>query len=108
MLAAIRVYPVKSLGGVDVPKAEVEPWGLWHDRRWLVLEPDGAVLTAREEHAMLGITATPVDDGGIALTGGAGSTLRMEAPVDGERVPTNLSRLDSVRWAGRDADDWLS
>jgi len=106
-LAAIRVYPVKSLAGVDVRDAEVQPWGLRHDRRWLLLEADGTVLTAREEHTMLGIAATPLAGGGIDLSCD-GSTLRVEPPLEGELLPTTLSRLESVRSAGREADEWLS
>ena len=108
MISAIRVYPVKSLAGADVAAAEVEPWGLRHDRRWLVLEPDGTVLTAREEHAMLGITATAADAGGVMLAARDGATLRVEPPVDGEPLPTSLSRLESVRSAGDGAHEWLS
>jgi uncharacterized protein len=64
VLASVHIYPVKSLGGVDVDEAYVEPWGLRDDRRWLVLNPDGTVLTAREQHRMLGVTARPA--GGMA------------------------------------------
>lgn len=106
-LTAIRLYPVKSLAGVDVVEAEVEPWGLRHDRRWVVFEPDGTRLSAREEHAMLGVTATPREDGGIVLSAD-GSTLSVSAPADGELVPVSVSRLESVRAAGCEADEWLS
>lgn len=41
-LAAVHLYPVKSLGGTGADRATVEPWGLRHDRRWLVLNPDGS------------------------------------------------------------------
>lgn len=108
MLARIRIYPVKSLAGVDVDEAVVEPWGLHHDRRWLLLEPDGEVLTAREEHQMLGITAFPLDDGEIELTARDRSSLRVSIPVGGHPLPTTLSRLESVRSAGPEADAWLS
>jgi uncharacterized protein YcbX len=108
LLASIHVYPVKSLGGVDVQEAHVEPWGLRDDRRWLVLNPDGTVLTAREQHPMVGVTAEPMGDGAISLTGLDGSTLRVEAPLNGELVGTSLARLDSVRLAAAEAADWLS
>lgn len=107
VLSAIRVYPVKSLAGVDVETAVVEPWGLRHDRRWIVLEPDGTVLTAREEHAMLAVTAAPRDDAGIVLTDGDGASIAVDAPVDAPALATSLSRLESVRSAGADADAWL-
>ena len=108
MLASIHIYPVKSLGGVEVHEAHVEPWGLRHDRRWLVLKPDGTVLTARKQHRMLGVKADPADDGGITLRGLDGSTLHVESPGDGTLAPLSLSRLDSVRLAASEASDWLS
>jgi len=107
-LAAINIFPVKSLGGVPASEADVQPWGLRQDRRWLVLNHDGTVLTARAERRMLGVTATPLDDSAIELTARDGSTLRVATPVAGEVVSTSLSRLESVRAAGPEADDWLS
>lgn len=38
-LASVHFYPVKSTMGHDVPEAEVEPWGLKDDRRYLVATP---------------------------------------------------------------------
>jgi uncharacterized protein YcbX len=73
----------------------VEPWGLRDDRHWLVLNPDGTVLTAREQHRMLGVTAEPAKDGDIRMTGLDGSTVHVEVPVDGVLAATMLSRLDS-------------
>jgi uncharacterized protein YcbX len=106
-VAAIHIYPVKSLAGQAVSEAQVEPWGLRHDRRWLVLEPDGTVLTAREEHRLLGLSAKPMGEG-IALTSRDGRTLTVSTPIDGELVPTAISRLESVRLAIGEAHRWLS
>jgi uncharacterized protein YcbX len=48
-LAGLRVYPVKSLPGVDVERATVAPGGtLARDRRWALFEGD-APLTAKRE-----------------------------------------------------------
>jgi uncharacterized protein YcbX len=69
VVTSIQIYPVKSLAGLGVPEGEVEPWGLRHDRRWLVLSPDGGVLTARERPQMLGIRARPLDRGANEQTG---------------------------------------
>ena len=106
-LTEIHIYPVKSLAGVSVPAADVEPWGLCHDRRWVVLEPDGTRLSAREEHRMLGLLATPTDTG-IELSSRDGDRLAVAAPDDGDLVPTSVSRLESVRIAHDDAHAWLS
>src|SRR4051812_8118420 len=106
-LAAIHIYPVKSMGGQAVSRADVEPWGLRNDRRWTVLEPDGSRLSAREDHRMLGLTGTPMP-GGIELRSRDGQRLAVAAPVEGELVPTSVSRLESVRLAPDEAHDWLS
>jgi uncharacterized protein YcbX len=106
-LAAIQVYPVKSMAGQSVAQAEVEPWGLRDDRRWVVLEPDGSRLSAREEHRMLGLSALPTA-GGIELCSRDGGGLVVATPIDGELVPTSVSRLESVRLAADEAHHWLS
>jgi len=106
-VAAIHIYPVKSLAGQSVQTAEVEPWGLRHDRRWVVLEPDGTRLSAREEHRMLGLTAVPTA-AGVELTTRDGDALFVPTPAQGELVPTTVSRLESVRVASDDAHRWLS
>lgn len=106
-LAAIYVYPVKSLAGVSVATAEVEPWALRYDRRWVLLTRDGTRLSAREEHAMLGLLAAPTHDG-IELTTRDGRSLRVRQPTSGARVRTSISRLDSVLLAPAEAHEWLS
>ncbi|TYB68580.1 MOSC domain-containing protein [Nonomuraea sp. PA05] len=67
-LASISYYPVKSTSGHEVAAAEVQPWGLAGDRRYLVADERGAVLTARQEPRLL--ACVPVLDGGtLTLTG---------------------------------------
>ena len=107
-VASIHLYPVKSLGGVGVERAGVEPWGLDGDRRWLVLDTDGTYLTAREEHRTLGITAAPRPGGGVRLTGLDGSTVDVDPPVDGPLAPSTISRLDAIRIASAEVHEWLS
>jgi len=46
-LAALYVYPVKSLGGVQVESAAVDALGLVGDRRFLVVDETGRFLTQR-------------------------------------------------------------
>lgn len=106
-LVSAHIHPVKSLAGVDVDRATVEPWGLRHDRRWVLLQPDGAVLTARTAPRMLGLTAVPGVDS-LTLTDRAGGSLVVPEPVAGPPAATTLSRLDSVRLATTEAHDWLT
>jgi uncharacterized protein YcbX len=108
IVSAVRLYPVKSLRGIDVPRAVVEPGGLRGDRRWMVVDRWGDVLTARECHALLSIQATPDDEGGVTLAAPGASPVHVAAPGRPADVLVRISRLDRATAAGEEADRWLS
>ena len=47
-LSSIHIHPVKSLGGFSVPEVRLTDRGLEHDRRWMLVDPEGRFLTQRE------------------------------------------------------------
>ncbi|MFL6078905.1 MAG: MOSC domain-containing protein [Ornithinibacter sp.] len=74
-LDALHLHPVKSTAVRAVLHADVEPWGLAGDRRWMVVDPTGECVTAREEHRLLSVTAdTTATDPGVP------HDLRLSAP----------------------------
>jgi uncharacterized protein len=107
-VSRVRVYPVKSLAGLDVARAAVEPWGLRADRRWMVVDAAGDVITARERHALLSVRAMPDDEGGLTLEADGAPSLHVDAPDGLADVPVGISRLDRATSAGPEADQWLS
>lgn len=46
-LSEIWIYPVKSLGGVNLRSAKVQPKGLQYDRRWMLIDQNGVAMTQR-------------------------------------------------------------
>lgn len=46
-ISGLHIYPVKSLGGIDVPSAQVTPRGLQHDRRYILINDKGEFMTQR-------------------------------------------------------------
>ncbi|MGR0319385.1 MOSC domain-containing protein [Agromyces sp. ZXT2-3] len=105
----LRLHPVKSFAGLDVGSAIVRPWGLEGDRRWGVVDPAGAPVTAREAKALLGLTAEPLADGGLLLAApGAGEPLRVDPPIGAAPIPVGHSRQHEALPAGDEADAWLS
>jgi len=44
---SIIIYPIKSLGGINVPKIMVEPPGLQYDRRFMLVDDDNNFITQR-------------------------------------------------------------
>ncbi|MVN75442.1 MOSC domain-containing protein [Hymenobacter sp. HMF4947] len=65
-LTGLFIYPVKSLGGISLPAAELTPQGLRHDRRWLVVDAQNRFLTQRE-HAEMALLAVEAAHNGFLL-----------------------------------------
>ncbi|NLU68191.1 MOSC N-terminal beta barrel domain-containing protein [Streptomyces sp. HNM0574] len=79
-LAAIHVYPVKALAGRGLDSAEVEPWGIAGDRRWLLTRPDGAKLTQREQPRLALASAELLPGGGLRVSAPGREPLEVEVP----------------------------
>ena len=101
-------YPVKSCRGQPLRDAAVEPWGLAGDRRWMIVDACGEVVTARERPCLLLVTPLP-QDGGIRLTGPGRPDLTVPVPPGDELIAVTVwdSRLLAAP-AGAAADAWVS
>jgi uncharacterized protein len=62
-LTGVNRYPIKSCRGHAVDKAVVEPWGLAGDRRWMLVDDAGLVVTARQYPQLVLITPEPGANG---------------------------------------------
>jgi uncharacterized protein len=106
-LSEITVYPVKSTRGTSLTEAEVEPWGLAQDRRWMVIDANSDKIDVQRYHRLQAITATP-KAAGLDLVAPGVATLSVDVPVRGEPVSVSLSRVGHAVSAGAAADAWLS
>jgi uncharacterized protein len=105
----LSIYPVKALRGTALTASAVAIWGLDHDRRWMVVQPDGRFLTQREIPAMacIGAHASP---GALTLAVDGGGALRVPVPAPPARrrqVQVWRDQLPALD-AGPDAAAWLS
>ncbi|OIN56631.1 MOSC domain-containing protein [Arsenicibacter rosenii] len=111
----IRIYPVKSLGGVSVTEAVVEEKGFRYDRRYMLVSPNGIFITQRSCHQM-----ALVD---VALTGNSIKVWHRHAPDNVFNLPPepaetpssasiNVTIWDShdvpATILSREADEWFS
>ena len=103
----LRIYPVKSLAGDSVAEAEVEPWGLAGDRRWGLVDPAGEKVTAREEHALLGLRAEQIDEDTIRIHDGDGDSILVETPLGLGPVPVSHARQGFANPADEDVNWWI-
>ena len=47
-ISHLYVYPIKSLGGIELSSAQLTDRGFEHDRRWMLVDEDHCFLTQRE------------------------------------------------------------
>jgi hypothetical protein len=108
-LEALYVYPIKSAAGIALDTAAIGPAGLAGDRRYMVVEPNGRFVTARQTPALLG--ARPRFDGeGLLVEAKGRPTLSLVPPsAAAPVVPVRVWR-DTVpaRRCGAEADAWFS
>ena len=110
-LTGLFIYPVKSLGGISLPAAQVTPRGLQHDRRWLIVDASGRFLTQRE-HPELALLAVEAAYNGFLLRHRQQPDLRpLYVPFAAETDKTAFVTIwDDLVFAQRGtpaADQWL-
>jgi len=106
-LSGIYRYPVKSCRREELLHAEVEPWGLAGDRRWMIVDAGGSRVTARE-YAQLVLVDARLDGSGLWLRAPGRPELVVKAP-DAELVSVDVhgNRLVATP-AAPDAHAWFS
>jgi uncharacterized protein len=106
-LTSINRYPVKSCRGEAVASAVVEPWGLAGDRRWMLVDDDGVLITAREHPRLLLVTPT-LTEGGLAFTSPDADDLHVAVPTSTPQpVQVHRSTVDASV-AAPEANTWFS
>jgi uncharacterized protein len=105
----LSIYPVKSTAGRPVDSAIVEPWGLADDRRWMLVGPDGGVVTARAFPPLLSVIAEPRGPGHLRVHGPHAEPLDVDATGDADLIPVDVWRSE-LKAAHPDsaADRWFA
>lgn len=110
-LLSLHLHPVKSTAPRPVQSAVVERAGLVGDRRWMVLDGDGAMLTARTEHRLLTLVAdtaqTDSSVTGLRLRSEGWPELALDVPDGPEQVVRVFGDETVGVDAGPAAAEWL-
>ena len=103
-LTALRIYPVKSIGGSAVEEATIQLWGANGDRRWGLVSPAGEIVTARGHPLLLRIHAYSQRDGAVLLKAEGRPDLLVAPPVHGAVIapvswgPTTAADVAAGHW----------
>jgi uncharacterized protein YcbX len=108
-LHSIHVHPVKAFRGQSLRESEVEPWGLAGDRRWVLIEDGGKVVTQREQPRLALAAAETLPGGGLRLFAEnlEPVTVPVPEPIGTTTVEIFGDKVEAVL-AGPAAHDWCS
>lgn len=108
-VSALHMYPVKSLRGISLPEAVVEPWGLAGDRRWMLVDAaTQKVVTQREEPRLALVSALSAPGGGLRLSAPGMPPIDVAVPEPGplETVRLHSDKVEVVPVDGT-VGDWF-
>ncbi|GAB3288777.1 MOSC domain-containing protein [Hymenobacter tenuis] len=111
-LSELYIYPVKSLGGIRLTEAEVEPRGLRHDRRWLIVNERNQFMTQRQTASMAHLKVAPAYNGFLLTHQARPDLLPLYVPFEATPEKTLFVTIwDDIVFAWRarpECDAWLS
>ena len=112
LLSDLYIYPVKSLGGIRLTEATVEPRGLRHDRRWLVVDERNRFMTQRQTATMAHLKVAPAYNGFLLSHQQRPELLPLYVPFTATPEKTLFVTIwDDMVFAWRakpECDEWLS
>jgi hypothetical protein len=107
-LTELNIYPVKSLRQIALSSSYVERYGLQHDRRWMVVDNDGKMITQRQI-AMMCLIQPSLHKTGIQLSAQDIPDLLVNIPSAGEvQTVTVWNDTCQAYDAGEEVASWLS
>lgn len=110
-ISQIHIYPIKSCGGISLEQAQLTDRGLLHDRRWMIVDPQGNCLTQRD-NAQMALIRTAIDGEKLRIW----HQLKKIAPLE---IPLEISMrsvMEVSLWGDRflasrhseETDAWFS
>jgi uncharacterized protein YcbX len=79
-LTALHLYPIKSASGLTPAGWEVDGFGLRYDRRWVVVDADGVMMSQRE-FPRLALVRPSIGDESLLVEAGGMPTLELPLAV---------------------------
>lgn len=108
-ITGLYIYPVKSMKGIALDRAQLTAKGLLNDRLWMVVSSNGRFVTQRDNPRMA-LIKTSLNDNGVVLSmQGQGSVtvpfdIRDAKPVETKVWKDTCETVDQ----GEEISDWLT
>lgn len=108
-LTSLNVYPLKSAAGLAAEAWEVDAFGLRYDRRWMVVDHRGVMISQRT-HPRLALVRPSLGDGTLRLetAGMPALELRLEPAAAVTTTVVVWRDACAAVWGGERAARWIS
>ncbi len=111
-LTQLAIYPIKSTAQISLPRAQISPFGLEMDRRWMLIDDSAQMLTQRK-HARLCLVKTTILPNALRITAPGMPALSVPFHTSGTVSP---AEVQATVWddtcnalnCGQQAADWFS
>jgi uncharacterized protein YcbX len=108
-LNGINIFPVKSTSGISQSRASVTKEGISFDRRFVVTDPQGRMMTARKYPKMVTIKSTLLADGLLLSAPGHANIAIKMADICLDEVECKIWNDQFIAYATTDdANHWFS
>lgn len=108
IVKSLSIYPVKSCREVAQNSSFVESFGLQNDRRWMVVDEQGVMLTQRKVSKMC-LIQPELTMTGLVLNAPKMNPLVIDIPSDNKKYNVKVWTDHCQAFdAGNDAANWLS
>ena len=105
-LSKLMIYPLKSCAGINLQSAHTSPFGLQYDRRWMLVDANGVMLTQRQ-HPRMCLIQPRLDNGQLSLSAPAMNDLQVARGTVSMSVSVWEDQCNALD-CGDTAANWLS
>lgn len=110
-IESLHIYPIKSLGGIELSESKVTARGLEHDRRWVLVDEKNKFITQRE-HSELALLQPELKEGKMLIHDRANKqgtlSLSLEEPNTQSEDVNIWDDIVPAKAVSIEADKWFS
>ncbi len=109
-ISGLFIYPIKSLGGIEVESALLTDRGFQYDRRWMLIDSAGRFLTQRE-YPVMALLQVALEQDGLQVYHKKNAAVSIRIPFEQQGEETTVTVWDDTMPAslvGSEFDNWFS
>ena len=84
----IIIYPIKSCGGIHLTSAQVDEYGMMHDRQWVLITPDNKIVTLRDNSSLAKLQPKLIEKNSLLM--------QVELSYEGKKIAFTPQKIGEI------------